>query len=245
MKLGYVILFTAVSVVSCSLDMESTPGICDNVDPAGYSLYGSYVDSYGNTGIVVYRNLDPASAVNCIIVMSVDETTASWGPNDIAVYPVTEYYNLDYTSGPNFGLDVNKAVEYLGADRFPAFAWCHSKNMDRKPLHSSSWVLPTQSEMSLVFRNDIGLLNQALEKLGGTPVSTSVDEDGNYWTATEDIDGYFHFADEPAVQDYDQIRRAIPIMSSDRYMTDKVRWEKVHEYRVRAIKYIYYRADLD
>ncbi len=215
---------------------ETVPG---SVDPGKYALYDHYVDEYGNEGIVASVNLSPDGIANFIIVVSADETETSWGPVDRAVWYVSEYFNKGYIDGHDFGLDMNQLVEESGVGQFPAFEWCQSKNRDGRPVHSGSWILPTYTELKYVFGRGLEPLNAALESIGGTPVS----DDGYYWSAVEDIDDAFHFADETlsANFDFDQKRRAIPMTSDCLFSTHKQFWNKAYEYRVRAIKYIYYK----
>lgn len=238
------LILSTAAFTGCVHKVSSGDGISDNVDPGMYGLYDCYVDDYGNRGIVADLWLEENSSLNYIIVLSLDECVAEWGPEDEAVFPIYDNFNMEYVDGVNFGLDMNQIVFSSGQGRFPAFDWCLAMNKGNA-VHSSSWVLPTKSEYSSIFGNDISRLNKALTDAGGSPIAVTEDMDAMYWTATEDIDDYFHFADESIQSDYDQKKRAIPIIYPGLFPTDKSRWEKHNRYRVRAIKYIYFRYNPD
>lgn len=242
---GAACLMAAVLLCGCEKKMSSADGISENVNPDDYGLYDYYSDKYGNEGIVAALWLEDTSWVNYIMVISLDESIEEWGPEDTAVFPFFETFNRDYAGGYFFGLNMNQIVSYERKEKFPAFEWCLSKNKGEPYVHSSSWILPSMSELSMIFSGDIEKLNEAIEHAGGMPIATANETDGLYWTATEDIDDYFHFVNETETPEYDQIKRAIPVLSSNLFFTDKEIWEKHNRYRVRAIKYIYFRCDSD
>lgn len=243
-SLAVCVIMATAAFSGCVHEVSSGVGISDNVDPAMYDLYDCYIDDYGNRGIVADLRLDDTSSVNYIIALSLDEGVAEWGPEDEAVFPLFDGFNVGYINGFYFGLDMNQIVSSYGRGRFPVFDWCHSKNSG-EPIHSSSWILPTMSEYESIFGNDISRLNKAMVEAGGSPIAVTEDLDALYWTAVEDIDGYFHFSDESISAEYDQKRRAVPILYPGLFPVDKTLWEKHNSYRVRAIKYIYFRSDPD
>lgn len=232
--LSVVILSMALS--GCGMEYGAE-GVPDNVKEE-YALFDSYVDEYGNKGIVGDIYNAPDGSLGYIIILSADETEDQWGPTDEAVFRSGENFNKEYLLGCLFGLEMNQMVEQLGADRFPAFRWCHEKNGDGRPIHSSSWILPAYSELAWIFGNGIERLNEALDGIGGEPIS----QDGYYWSAVEDIRDAFHFSDGtlPGNFDFDQARRAVPMTADRMFPVDKIYWSKVYSYRVRAIKYIYF-----
>ncbi len=237
---GYCLICIFCLLCGCKkFGAESLP---DN-DPASYSEGDAYTDAYGNKGIIAFaRDLNDGRVVFAI---SADETTAAWGPVGEAAFQLKEWWfteNVveDYVTGYFFGLNMSQRVEQLGMERFPAFAWCNAKNKDGKPVHSSSWMLPTKAELTWVFGLvGVEALNQYMETIGGTPFPTDGTE--HYWTATEDFDQYIKFADEEvqAATDYDQASRAVCMNVNRLLYVDKSRWTKDHSYRVRAIKYVY------
>lgn len=244
-KLPFFCIYAIMLISGCEKTITGGDGVIDNCNPDDYDLYDYYTDQYGNAGIVAAKNTDAASWVNYIIVLSLDEHVASWGPEGMAVFPVFENFNASYPDSFFFGLQMNQIIEEKGSENFPAFDWCHKKNRDGKAIHSSSWVLPAEADLNIVFSNDTDMLNQALEKAGGRPLCEDDDGQPLYWTATEDIEDFFYFSDETIEKDYDQANRAIPITASNLFPTSMPSWNKSHEYRVRAIKYIYFRCDIE
>ena len=53
-----------------------------------YQLYDTYVDEYGNKGVVVHCEYD--SYNSCIIVVSADEAYLPWGPLGETVYQIED-----------------------------------------------------------------------------------------------------------------------------------------------------------
>lgn len=235
------------SILAAACTKHGKEGVSDN-DMREYELYDYYVDQYGNEGIVAakYDYRDGDSFLKYTIVLSLDETITTWGPMGTIVYDVNENFNEDYPWGNKFGLDMNRRVETFGKEKFPAFEWCMAKNHNEKYIHSSSWMLPACGELDYdIFQegNALDMLNEKIVAYGGTPITTADGESPcYYWTCVEDIKDVFVFADEQvqAESDYDPARRAIPISADGRYPGKKRYWTKDTEYRVRAIKYIYF-----
>jgi hypothetical protein len=63
----------------------------------------------------------------------------------------------------------------------------------------------------------------------------------------EDIKDVLIFTDEQYQKesDYDPARRAIPMTTDNMFYTNKLYWNKNREYKVRAIKYIYFAMSPD
>ncbi len=240
MKRWNYIFFSAVLslFVSCSATEICT--IVPDSDSGNYGLYDHYVDEFGNEGVVAYAVKDEYGAT--VIVLSLDETECAWGRTNYSVYPVVEGFNPGYLNDTYWGLEMNQLVERLDGEDYPSFAWCHAKNKDGKPLHSSSWILPSYSEfMWITYSEDnahLNALNKAIETYGGTPLS--IDE--FYWTATEDIDDYIHLSSDTyeVLYGYDQDNRALRVTPEGYFYTNKANWSKRFISRVRAVKYIYY-----
>ena len=237
----YILILLTV-VVSCK--KHGKEGISDN-DKNDYELYDYYIDQYGNEGIVAaqvdYQGEE--SFYKYTLVLSLDETVATWGPMGVTVFHVNDYFNEDYPYGPFFGLEMNRMVESKGSEGFPAFDWCHKKNHGEKYLHSSSWLLPTANELYKIFRDGeaIDELNQHITEYGGTPIPTEIKRSNCYWSCVEDTENVLMFDDDVQANcDFDPARRAIAPTTDGRYYTDKTLWHKNNEYRVRAIKYIYF-----
>lgn len=239
-----IIIIAALLAASCT--EHGKAGISDN-DMKEYELYDYYVDEYGNEGIVacIYDYEKGDTYYKYTIVLSLDETVTTWGPMGTTVYDVNEDFNTAYPWGFFFGLEMNRRVMTIGAEKFPAFEWCLAKNNGEKHLHSSSWMLPTFSELGddIFQRGDaISALNKKIKEYGGTPIATSTDDSSFYWTCVEDLEDVLEFADMElqAQSDFDPARRACPITSRFTLQSHKRKWTKDNEYRVRAIKYIYF-----
>ena len=228
-------------LVSCK-SMDGLAGPYDN-DLREYDLYDKYVDEYGNEGIVAFK--EDEDDFRFVIVLSLDEAKCIWGPENDLVYNLPFELNVDHLDSFRFGLTMNRMVELRGFEKYPAFAWCNEKNKDGKSVHSSSWMLPSFRELDCCFQ-DIDELNARILEYGGMPVRTAGDF---YWSATEDVEGYFEFSESASEeirnQGYDQYNFAIPL-SGDNYLpSQKIYWTKSLYYYVRAIKYIRFESEYD
>ena len=226
--------------MSCK-SKDSLAGPYDN-DLRDYNLYDKYVDEYGNEGIVAFKYDGENRRI--AIVLSLDETECAWGPENDIVFDLPIEFNVDFLDSFGFGLKMNRMVELRGFKNYPAFDWCNKKNKEGKSVHSSSWMLPSLYEWKWCCDN-LDDLNAKIEEYGGMPVRTG-SESGFYWSATEDVDGYFVFSDtatdEIKNQSYDQYNFAIP-MSGDYYVPSrKIFWSQSLYYYVRAIKYILFES---
>jgi len=227
------LIFLLLVLAGCSQERLAN----DSVGFDDYQLYDRYVDDNGNEGIVAFKyNQDNYGIV---LVLSADETLAAWGPENKNVIQFNDYANIDFADSYAFAIEINQTVELLGFEKFPAFGWCHNKNKDSKRIHASSWILPNVSFLSYIFSN-LEKLNESLAKNGMTLLS----DEAYYWTCNEDIEDYFHFADESAqnAYDYDPVSRAIPMATDLLFPTHKTAWQKEKVYRVRAVKCIYYKS---
>lgn len=215
----------------------------DSVGFDTYQLYDYYCDELGNEGIVAWKERYD-DGPEFVAVISGDETDCIWGPEDRNVIPFNEYANVSFLYNPVYAIQMNQAVERLGAASYPAFQWCHSKNATGERIHASSWILPSQMMMDDILEENYRAIDNALTQYGMTPLSQS----GYYWTCTEDIEGFFRFADDEYTYAYgfDPVSRAIPITFNARYPVWKTDWQKSLSYHVRAIKIIhYYYPDTD
>ena len=248
--LKYIILPLIYISFFSACEKRNDIGVSDN-DSAQYELYDYYEDQYGNKGIVayVYDYEEDGEFMHLKVVLSLDETTAFWGPMGTTVYDVNSKFNEAFPSGPFFGLVVNQRVHNLGAENYPAFDWCFKKNGNEQMIHSSSWILPTYKELRRIFVNEQRLqtLNSHLLAYNGTPIASPDEPDAYYWSCVEDIKDVLIFADEQYQQesDYDPARRAIPMTTNNMFYTNKLYWNKNREYKVRAIKYIYFAQSPD
>lgn len=214
----------------------------DSVGYDTYALYDRYIDEQGNQGIVAYKYKDDEDGYQVVLVLSADETDASWGPEDRNLIPFNQSANIGYANNTSYAIDMNHAVEMQGVSHYPAFAWCQAKNPPGERIHASSWILPSLRMMQRILNNKKDAVNQALSKYGMTPLN---DEDC-YWTCTEDIEGYFSFADETVTSqyDYDPVARAIPLTSDNEYYIRKTIWQKENVHHVRAVKMIHYKSSI-
>ena len=223
-------VFTLIALVlfGCTDKMPSN----DSVGYDDYSLYDYYTDGRGGEGVVAYKGSI------FMVVISSDETTAKWGPEDRVVMPFNDYANVKYPSNFVYAVDMNQMVERANLKDYPAFAWCQAKNPNGERVHVTSWILPSEAMLNRMFNGRSDQLDSALTSLGMTPLSDSE----AYWTCTEDVDGYFQFADDDVQSqyDYDPASRAIPILRGAYYYGWKTKWQKSKEYRVRAVKIIHY-----
>jgi len=231
-------IFAAIALLSlpaCGIKYKYEYSSVPNQDAFRYQLYDLYEDENGEKGIVVYREIDEDNKEGAIFVLSLDETNASWGPTDKAIFPNA---NESLVWWPTYAYDVNRAVYTLGADDYPAFKWCLAKNHNGE-VYMGSWILPGINEWLLMINHsvDVTLLNEALVAHGGTRLA---EKENYYWTATEDNPAVTLANDTEANWGFDARGRAVITDSELRVKTDKVYWSKSIIYRVRAIKYIYY-----
>lgn len=190
-------------------------------------LYDYYIDEDGNEGIVVEKDSD------AIVVLSLDEVELSWGPMDEAVFKETDKH---FFATKGFSVAMQYAMLNKGIHKFPAQAWCYAKNKEEQ-ISIGSWRLPSLYDWQYLVDVEYHWddINEALIKMGGVPLST----DDHYWTSTEDYQEAFSFSDED--NDYDAANRAVNITIDLRAFTRKDRWTKNTEYKVRAIKHVYYK----
>ena len=229
-----ILILLMVGLQSCFKDEEfsrkSDDLFVDEVDP-NVKLYDLYVDKYGNEGIIacIYKNR--TDDYGYIIAISLDESIEPWGPMDELVYKADVSDN-SVLSHDSFGLMMLQSMKSMGIHRFPAQKWCDDKNHGEQYPYTGSWRLPSLVEFRSI--PNINALNQAIEALGGTPLS----EYELYWTCVEDFDNYMTV--NYNYQDYDKENRAIPVTPKYVQYTDKDRWIKKNKHHVRAIKYVYF-----
>lgn len=216
----------AILLPSCSIVLTDERG--DQLE-----IYDYYVDSNGNEGIVVYANSSR------IIVMSLDEAELSWGPQDNQVFALQD---KDLLTRNTFSLSMQYAMIEAGLDQFAAQAWCQKKNPNGA-VEMGNWRLPSYYDWDrcIMWKSDknrhLKQLNKFLKLYGGKELS----EQDYYWTCTEDYDEYFVFNDTTLVYDFDASNRAIAITPMLLASIEKDRWVKRNRYKVRAIKYVYYK----
>lgn len=230
-KIIYIVcsLIYLLTLTSCDFEYE---GVFTDDTTEAYLLYDYYVDEYGNEGIIARINKS-----KYIIAISADETTAAWGPMGETVFKADtiEYFTLKDNS---FSIGMHQIMHSAGIKKFPAQAWCDAKNGKEAHPRAGSWHLPSWEEYKAIFGTSgryVSDLNKALIGIGGTPLST----DELYWTCTEDHEGYMTINGEG--DDYDPDNRVViltPMMQSTNL---KDRWLKKNNYKVRAIKYVYYK----
>lgn len=199
-----------------------------------YQLYDTYVDEYGNKGVVVHCEYD--SYHGSIIVVSADEAYLPWGPLGETVYQIEDTLRFPQSAygDDSFGTAMLHLMKCRGIENYPAMNWCNKKNPTDKPSSSSSWRLPTRKEVwdCLVINTDLDELNAVLSKIGGVPLN----EENFYWTCAED---YCNYNQEGVVnENADPSNMAIVAPLVAAYDRKDGRLKK-KSYYVRAIKYIY------
>ena len=236
------LLALAAVTAGCSIDAN---GVFTDDTSEQYRLYDYYIDDYGNEGIVVY--LSSKNDPHQIIVLSADEYYAPWGPMGETVYK-GDSVSRDVIEGYNaysFGVAVHQAMHAAGIERYPAQAWCNSKNNGELHPRGGSWRLPSYYEWRLIMKLDntyswdkhaLPEINSALRLTGGTPLAA----DHIYWTCTEDFEGYLSFKEHEA--DFDRQNRAVIVSPEGKSYSNKDRWIKKNNYYVRAIKYVYFKS---
>ena len=228
-RLYLFLLLSAVFLTTCEFESDS-PILPTNQE---YNLYDLYEDEYGNKGIVAY--VYPYDYFGHIIVVSLDETEASWGPMGELVY--TGDADEKYINQSTFGLAVLQSMKVRGIENYPAQAWCDQKNGPSSSPNAASWRMPSHYEMYLIFGSSgtkVTSLNSYIVKYGGERIS----KNDIYWTCVEDFDDYLIINGQTS--DYDKENRAIAQTPTNKVYGNKDRWIKKNTYRVRAIKYIYY-----
>lgn len=221
-----IFLVLTLSITSCYYDSEDL--ILDETNNISYNVYDEYVDEYGNKGIVVY------SMSNFIMILSTDESQASWGDTVTSLYSIDTLKDTRAQSHA-YGIGILQTMVKRGIDEFPAQYWCNLKNHGRKP-YAGSWHLPSYYEIKLVSHR-IERINKKLYNMGETPIDTTY----MYWTCVEDYNGYFR---NLSVSDgepyYNPNVRAMPCSFILKTYKNKGVWCKKNQFHVRAIKFIYY-----
>lgn len=228
--IGTILLFA-----SCIGDDYDEPWVyVDDTYGKNYKLYDLYRDVYGNEGIVAYFEED--TDFRYIMVLSLDETVASWGPTGETIFkgdPDSSVYN------PQFGLAMLQCMVSRGIEHFPAQKWCYDKNGRKQFPHTGSWRMPSYIDFELMLRgdyaSDFDSINKYLVQYGGTPLSKT----DYYWCCEEDYEGYYVMTGTE--QDYDPDNRAVMTTLEFRSRGDKDFWIKKTKHNVRAVKVICYK----
>ncbi len=211
---------------SCDFELADDY-IFDETHNQKYRLYDYYIDDSGNEGIVAYVSSSR------IIILSLDEDTATWGPNDFAVYNVDSVSIIELST-PRFGIAMLQRMKSYNINKFPAQQWCDNKNHGRD-IYVGSWRLPTFYEFKLIFGSNgerLTNLNSELSYFNKPQIS----ETSLYWTCVEDHNNYIITTNQTS--NYDKINRAI-VMTPLIKTCQKELWDKSKLYHIRAIKYIY------
>lgn len=202
-----------------------------------YQLNDYYIDENGNEGIVCANGTD--GFFKFLMVISADESYQVWGPIDYDIYPY-DSINTNIINSANFGIIMLQSMKSIGIERFPAQAWCDSKNKGDGLPYGGSWHLPTVREFEIVTHaTKIEYINQALENIGATPIDTS----SFYWTCVEDFPGYITLNGDSDIINNDPENRAIPLSPMLNIYTNRDRWIKQNKHHVRAVKYVYYKTN--
>jgi hypothetical protein len=165
----FTLVFTLVCCTSCK---EKKPdgdgGNSNGTDTTSVTptvkkyVMGSYYDEDGVRGIVFDVDKDSLHG----IIVSLDETTASWAKTYV------ETGAFDIADGTK---NVEKIKEKGIAD-YPAFDWCDKKNTGK----ISGWYLPAQNELSLIVSKHKQLQDSLVAHAG-----TMLDASAEYWSSTE------------------------------------------------------------
>ena len=226
-RLYLLFLLSAVFLTTCEFESDSPILSADQE----YGLYDLYEDEYGNKGVVAYVLEDAYT-----IVLSLDETEASWGPMGELVYN-GDSVSTNIINHHSFGLAVLQSMKARGVENYPAQAWCDKKNGPDSYPNVASWRIPSHYEMYLIFGSSgtkVTRLNSYIVQYGGERLS----KNDMYWTCVEDFDDYLTINGQTS--DYDKENRAVARTPTNKVYGNKDRWIKKNTYRVRAIKYIYY-----
>ena len=131
----------------------------DNTNTLSYSTWELYPSIYAPEGIVCEVNEDGTIGK----IISVDETTKTWGQNGFLTGAFDEYDGEENT----------KFIKDLSIDTYLAFKWCVEKG--------SGWYLPAQDELYRFLR-DGEQVDQLNEELKRREINTEFS--GRYWTST-------------------------------------------------------------
>lgn len=231
-KIYCYLIFCFLTALFISCEHESEGVYTDDTTEA-IQLYDYYVDEYGNEGIVVYSM---ESSSTYYVVLSSDESFQPWGPMGEQIYAVDSVRKTNL-SVASYGVAMHQTMKSRGINRFPAQAWCDSKNHEEEHPRAGSWRLPTHREWTFILGSggaNVNKINTALSNIGGIPL----DEDRKYWCCDEDYEG--HIKINNVTSDYDSQNRAVITSPLRTTFSTKERWLKKNKYYVRAIKYIYY-----
>lgn len=228
-----ILLFSITIFVSCNF--ESDELILDETAGYDFKLYDQYEDAYGNKGVVVYIKKTLSISNKYIIVISADESQQKWGETNYAVVKA-DSIGMTEIHDHQFGIGVLQLMQSTGIEKFPAQNWCNLKN--HTDVYAGSWHLPSHYELKTLLLNKVDEVNYTLQKMGGD----LIDENALYWTCVEDYPGYDNILSSTSENNitYSPGNRAIPITPKYKTHSDKDRWLKTIEYRVRAIKFVYY-----
>lgn len=227
-----------------SCTYKSAQALVDVTGQENYELYDYYVDEYGNEGIVAF--IPNKYSNQYMIVISADEVLLPWGPMDDRVC-ILDSVTQGMIVNPSFGLSMLQTMTGRDISRYPAMAWCNTKNGSENQPSGSSWRLPSRRELALIFGSikerlitadyamQMQYLNEALRDIGGT----EIDPHHIYWTCQEDYEGLYP-QEEGNFEDFDPENRALAMKTDNTLLENKNLWIKKSYYYVRAIKYIFY-----
>ena len=138
-------------------------------DTLTYAI-GEYIEVGLSKGIVVF--VDETAQHGLMI--SLDQGRTAWA---------SDYEMLDEMGGTFSPSDGYANMQYIKSlenwkERFPAFAWCDSKNV----LGLNAWYLPTYHEFEHIY-NSLEIINGTLVACGKEPLHTGTTD--NYWTSVE------------------------------------------------------------
>lgn len=221
-------IYVCITLVCMGCDGDVVT-IWDETNGKDYKIYDTYEDADGNRGVIVFAKKENDSKT--LIVLSADEAVLPWGKASQAVYVPD---SAGQTISMRYGLLMLYKMCADGMDNYPAQAWCYAKNNGRSP-YTGCWRLPSMMEWTRMDGLNIKKLNEALSRIGGTPISLQ----DYYWTCHEDYPGLPIWDDEENV-DCDPAKRALCPTIQMLMEIDKSKWQKSQPYRVRAIKYIEY-----
>lgn len=165
-------ILIAVLFALCSCDRyKKEDFVFDQTDGIKYELFDTYVDRYGNEGVVIRAGYD-------ITILYKYEERCIWGLDGGPFLASSTSIKNEF----NFNRIANTQIaQRLGISEFPAFDWAFSLNNSSNVADALSWTLPALEDYVCIYSN-ITEINKKLIEIGGDPLS--VDEGTYYWIAT-------------------------------------------------------------
>lgn len=154
---------------SGSTDQPDNPVNPDDPEKKTFKL-GDYYKEGLAEGIVAYLEEDGEHG----LLISIDEGIAQWSTTHDMLTDMGGEFSME--DGAWNCVYIRSLEDW--ENKYPAFAWCHAKNV----LGLNAWFLPAIDECAKIMPA-IEAINTTLTEMGETPIALGVND--SYWTSVE------------------------------------------------------------